>query len=119
MEKKTIINKQNIILYLNNNPLGGVIDFGISTDKKTMGIYEILQSDPWTNISGNSNYVITIKQYTDSFQLINNEDYIITCDFNGRTIEFSGCRTKSFNTALDSSGRLVTTTVINAESMVA
>lgn len=119
MEKKTIINKQNIILYMNNKSLGGVIDFGISTDKKTMGIYEILQSDPWTNISGNSNYVITIKQYTDSFQLINNEDYIITCDFNGRTIEFSHCRTKSFNTSLDSSGRLVTTTVIIAESMVA
>lgn len=118
MEQKTLLNKGNIILHCNNNPLGGVIDFNITVDKKTVSIYEILQSEPWANLSGKSNYIITIKQYTDSFQLINDENYIIACDFKGKSMELFGCHTKSFSTAFDSSGRLVTTTVIIAESLV-
>ncbi len=118
MEQKTLLNKDNIILYCNNNPLGGVIDFTITVDKETVGIYEILQPEPWVNFSGKSNYLITIKQYTDSFQLTNDENYTIACDFKGKSMELFGCHTKSFGTALDSSGRLVTTTVIIAESLV-
>lgn len=128
MTKEVILNKENIIIYKNNTPLGGVFDFGITvkSDETSQGtsdgLYEILTAEPWGAFGNEStvetrlNYEITIKQY-NSLKFNDKEQFDITFSFNGSRVRFSNNKVKSVDTHIDKAGRLVTVTVIDAALM--
>lgn len=113
MTEITTAKKEDVIVYCNDEILGGVFDINVKSTGETQYLYEMLNAEPWAQISKKYEYIITIKQYSKNIADLGSS-YSISLYSDDKTVKFTDCSTQSTQTYTDSSGCFITQTVISA-----
>lgn len=107
-----LLSKNSIEFLVNNEILGGVIDFNIKELKEEKNYYEILNTNPCYTSCENKKHIITLKLFTSIFNTDLSEEFIFTVKSENSTVVYSSCKIKQIETFVNSENRLVTSITI-------
>lgn len=117
MIDRNFLNKNDTVIFKNDEVLGGVFDFDIKMTASGEGLYEMLSCEPWEIINKTDSCVITLKMYSADFIEENGEVFTLVFACGDKKKTFEGCKTVGTQIYTDDKGRVVTVHQISAERM--